>query len=77
MTIVEQYDFHRAQGASHDDILELIDTHRRALVAHLENGDMYINIDYETGYYQKLPHFIEEVLTREAESFGPFSITQD
>lgn len=77
MTIVEQYDFHRAQGASHDDILELIDTHRRVLIAHLENGDMDMGMVYETGSYPKLPHFIEDVLTREADSFGPFSITQD
>lgn len=76
MTIVEQYDFNRSQGASHDEALGLIDSHRRSLIAVLENEE--IGMDHETGSYPKLPQFIEYILNREyGESFGPFFITQD
>ena len=75
MTIVEQYDFHRAQGFSHDDILGLIDTHRRNLNAILENEE--IGMDKETDSYPNLPQFIEYILNRESDNFGPFSVTQD
>jgi len=75
MTIVEQYDFHRTQGASHDDILEFIDTHRKSMIAILENLEM--SMDNDETNYPDLPNFIEIVLKRESDYSGQFTITQD